>query len=131
MKPAATFAAVSSLILLAIMQARLHQSLPPPSLITRAEALATADRYVRHTWTATDANRFHGIDEKGVRVDTPDVTFSTSDTRVGWWKPGGGNVGIPYMWASIRRKALMLRCWPGNGRVIFPQQRSGDCSTMA
>jgi len=90
-----------ALIFLAIMHALLRHDSPPPSVLTRAQALAIADRYVRHTWIATEANAFHGVDEKGVRVDTPDTAFRTGDARVGWWKPGGQNIGVPYMWGGF------------------------------
>jgi cell wall-associated NlpC family hydrolase len=101
MKPSVAVAVFLALIFLAIMHSRLNHHSPPPSTLTRAQALATAERYVRHAWTATEANTFHGVDEKGVRVDTPDSAFRTGDSRVGWWKPGAQNVGVPYMWGGF------------------------------
>jgi cell wall-associated NlpC family hydrolase len=101
MKPFSAVCMLLAVILLAIMHARLNQNPPPPSFINRSEVLATAERYVQHTWTASEANAFHGVDERGVRVDTPDTAFRTRDSRVGWWKPGDQNVGIPYMWGGF------------------------------
>jgi hypothetical protein len=119
MKPAIAFVTLSALILLAIMHARLRQGPPPPSLVTRAEALATAERYVQHTWTGTEANRFHGVDENGVRVDTPDASFSTSGSRAGWWQPGARSIGIPYMWGGFDTPesfdaAMLAGKWAGD-----------------
>jgi hypothetical protein len=101
MKPSVTVSIFLALVLLAIMHKLLHRGPPPPSIVSRAQAIDIAKRYVQHTWTATEANAFHGVDEKGIRVDTPDAAFRTGDSRVGWWKPGGNNVGIPYMWGGF------------------------------
>ncbi len=34
--------------------------------------------YAEHEWYATDKNVFHGIDENGNCVDTPDVTWKVT-----------------------------------------------------
>lgn len=67
------------------------------------EALAIAESYRVHRWRASKSNAFHGYDAAGIRVDTPDVRFRPTDgvTRPGWWRPGSGNVGIPYQWGGF------------------------------
>jgi len=63
--------------------------------VTRAEVLQIAQAYAEHQWRGTSTNIYHGLDARGVRVDTPDME---------WWGPGGwyadGSVstGIPYCW---------------------------------
>jgi hypothetical protein len=94
------FLAVGAALLM-LMHHTLHRSPPPLSLVTRAEALATAERYVQHTWTATTANVFHGVDDRGIRVDTPDADFRPAEAREGWWRTDAPNVGIPYMWGGF------------------------------
>ncbi len=73
------------------------------SQVSRYEIMATAVAYLNHTWRATEANRFHGVDPDGVRVDTPDAAFpAPSPTSYpGWWQPGGMNQGIPYQWGGF------------------------------
>jgi hypothetical protein len=74
---------------------------PPPSQVTRSEAIQTAERYVKHTWVATALNAFHGVDEDGIHMDTPEETFVTSENDTGWWKIGETNMSIPYMWGGF------------------------------
>jgi hypothetical protein len=74
-----------------------------PSTVTRDEAIAVAERYVRHPWKPSNRNIFHGADADGVRVDTPDAGFRPADgkTRPGWWKAGAKNLGMPYKWGGF------------------------------
>ena len=69
----------------------------PAGSVKRHEAIAIADCYVQHRWRPTDANIFHGTDEKGVRVDTPDACYC----------PGGGVA------ASAGTHLLAARSMPG------------------
>lgn len=48
---------------------------PPPSTLTRKEAIATAERYLLMKWTPTEKNILHGNDANGIRVDTPDTSY--------------------------------------------------------
>jgi hypothetical protein len=141
--PSIAISFVVALGFLGIMHTCLHQSPTPPSFVTRAEALATAERYAKHEWTATETNAFHGADPKGIRVDTPDSAFRTSDTRVGWWRPGRKNVGMPYMWGGFDTPesfdaALLAGKWAGDistaekrrllDDAVSPQCAGVDCS---
>lgn len=63
----------------------------------RKEILKTAYAYALHEWKATEDNRMHGVDEDGVRVDTPDRSYRPG----GWRVDGGVNVGIPYKWGGF------------------------------
>ena len=61
----------------------------------RAEILAIAEAYRLHEWTPGPSNVLHGDDSRGVRVDTPDVSYDESG-----WRAGQVNVGVPYQWGS-------------------------------
>lgn len=73
----------------------------PASKVTRREAIAIASAYVLHRWQPTKANVFHGTDEKGIRVDTPDISYSPGDGVAGWWLPDQINIGLPYKWGGF------------------------------
>ena len=74
---------------------------PPPSSITRAQTIATAERYLTLTWKPTEKNILHGNDVNGLRVDTPDTTWQPATGNPGWWKPGAKNTGMPYKWGGF------------------------------
>lgn len=78
-----------------------QEGVPPPSRVTRAEALETAAAYVRHVWEPTAQNVFHAMDPDGIRVDTPDEGHQPSTGQKGWWRAGEKNVGIPYKWGGF------------------------------
>jgi cell wall-associated NlpC family hydrolase len=65
--------------------------------ITRQEVLRSAEAYAREEWRATDHNVFHGTDQSGVRIDTPDAQWWG---RGGWYSDGRVNVGLPYCWGG-------------------------------
>ena len=73
----------------------------PPSMVTRAEAIATADRYLTFAWTPTEKNILHGKDANGIRVDTPDTSYQPATGNPGWWKPGVKNIVMPYKWGGF------------------------------
>ena len=60
--------------------------------VTPAEALAMADLYVQHQWTATAANITNGRinDPNGVEIETPE------------WVESGSNYHAPYQWGGFR-----------------------------
>jgi len=74
---------------------------PPPSTVTRKEAIATAERYLMLKWTPAEKNILHGNDANGLRVDTPDTTYMPAKGNPGWWKPGVKNIGMPYKWGGF------------------------------
>lgn len=69
--------------------------------VDRQSAIKMARRYASHRWTPTKRNVWHGYDEQGTRVDTPDFEFRSPGIRPGWWKPGVENQGIPYKWGGF------------------------------
>jgi hypothetical protein len=69
--------------------------------VSRAEVIQIAETYWRHEWLPTEQHAFHGRDQRGVRVDTPDVAFKPPNAQRGWWVPGRVNRGIPYMWGGF------------------------------
>lgn len=72
------------------------------SSVRRAEVIATAQAYCEHRWRASASNIKHGLDGRGIRVDTPDRDFRPEDgTRPGWWLPGEWNRGLPYQWGGF------------------------------
>lgn len=75
----------------------------PASQVGRQESIAIAESYRVHRWKPTDRNAFHGDDDRGIRVDTPDIRFRPRDgvTRPGWWRSNRSNVGIPYQWGGF------------------------------
>ena len=60
--------------------------------VTPAEALAMADLYVQHQWTATAANITNGRinDPNGVEIETPE------------WVESGSNYHVPYQWGGFK-----------------------------
>ncbi len=78
------------------------EKIGPLSTVTPEEALAMAERYVNHRWTAGPQHIKHGLDKDGIRVDTPDAAFHPPGRTSGWWKAGAGhvNTGIPYCWGG-------------------------------
>ncbi len=73
-----------------------------PSAPTRSEAMALAEQYVNHSWTAGAANIHHGKDPKGIPVNTLDAAGKeTHGIETGWWLVGETNVGLPYKWGGF------------------------------
>jgi hypothetical protein len=82
---------------------------PAPS-VSRQEILAIAHSYQKLQWTPTEDHVFHGADEYGIRVDTPDVSYGGPGAiRPGWWKPGEMNTGMPYQWGGFDTPAQFLK----------------------
>ncbi len=61
-----------------------------------------AESYVNHRWTGGPEHVKHGLDEDGVRVDTPDAGFKPPGRRPGWWSTDSRqvNVGIPFCYGG-------------------------------
>lgn len=76
-------------------------ALKPPSKVTRSQVMSTAMRYAAHPWTGTAANVKHGMDDAGIRVDTPDISYQESGAVPGYWVPGQLNYGMPYQWGGF------------------------------
>jgi cell wall-associated NlpC family hydrolase len=75
--------------------------MPTLSHVTRAECMDIADAYRLHRWTPSAANVRHCCDAKGIRVDTPDVSYNPNGAVPGWWTPGTVNEGVPYQWGGF------------------------------
>jgi hypothetical protein len=71
--------------------------LRPGPAVTREQVLATAQDYANHPWRGTAANVFHGLDNAGTWIDTPDVDFWGEG---GWYADGRTNIGVPYCWGG-------------------------------
>ena len=98
----------------------------PPSTVTRAEAMATAEMYRTLKWEPTSANVFHGRDAKGISVDTPDVRYKPASGFAGYWKPGNINVGMPYKWDGYDTpESFLIGIGAGKaaGDVCTPEKR--------
>jgi hypothetical protein len=74
---------------------------PAQAQVSRAEAIEIAERYLRFEWKPSARNAFHGVDKDGVRVDTPDASYTPKETRPGWWVAGQVNQGMPYKWGGF------------------------------
>jgi hypothetical protein len=82
-------------------QTLLLPSVPGPAAsVTRDEVLAIAGAYSRMEWQPAAHHAFHGLDSKGIRVDTPDAGFRLLG-KTGWWKPGRVEMGMPYKWGGF------------------------------
>ncbi len=69
----------------------------PGPAVTRNQVLVTAEAYASHSWQATSANVFHGLDNGGAWIDTPDADFWGVG---GWYTDGRTNIGVPYCWGG-------------------------------
>lgn len=56
--------------------------------------------YANFEWQATEKNVLHGVDDTGIFVDTPDITWKGQTLNCGWWKVDEINIGIPYSWGN-------------------------------
>ena len=65
-------------------------------VVSRDEVLEIAGRYADHRWQASANNVFHGRDQSGIYVDTPDSSFHKDGFVI-----GSSNVGIPYKWGGF------------------------------
>lgn len=73
----------------------------PLSSVTPTECLQTAENYRTHRWTPGTGNVKHGPDSRGIRIDTPDVSYHPPGAIPGWWVPGTQTEGIPYQWGGF------------------------------
>lgn len=64
-----------------------------------ARVLKRAKGFASIPWTAEEKNLFHGEDDMGYRVDTPDEGYTHSQYPCAWWKLGE-NRGMPYAWGG-------------------------------
>ena len=71
----------------------------PAASVTRAEALGIAEACRSHRWTPAEQNLRHGLDKKGVRVDTPDALRALDPGCQ--WRPGVVQQGLPYKWGGF------------------------------
>ncbi len=94
-------AAVFLLALIAATHAAGAESPAAPSTVTRAETMATAEKYRTLEWIPAAANVRHGRDAKDIRVDTPDENFRGKSSLRGWWTAGLLNVSMPYKWGGF------------------------------
>ncbi|WP_411847121.1 hypothetical protein AAFN60_06670 [Roseibacillus persicicus] len=96
--------------------------------VTRVEVIQMANAYCLHKWTPTEANIFHGEDEQGIRVDTPDRGFRRAGTRPGWWVLGEVNEGVPYQWGGFDTPAAFDKKVAQGfaaGDIYTPAKRKG------
>lgn len=93
----------------------------------RRASLAIAKKFAQFQWRATKDNVFHGEDQNGVRVDTPDRSFVSRG-----FSTDGVNVGLPYQWggfSSLEEFEAGLRAgkWAGH----LPRGRGAQGSSQA
>jgi hypothetical protein len=56
--------------------------------------------YAEHNWKPMIENSYHGYDEDGILVNTPDESFKSSKYSCGWWLSDHVNKAIPYNWGG-------------------------------
>lgn len=66
----------------------------------RTEVVNLAAKYAEFEWKASDMNTFHGYDDDGVLVNTPDTGFTSEVYDCGWWRPNQINTGMAYSWGG-------------------------------
>lgn len=49
---------------------------------------------------ASEKSLYHGYDQDGVLVNTPDVTYLSEKYQCGWWHVNQENIGLPYSWGG-------------------------------
>lgn len=77
-------------------------SYAPAETVRSSEVMRIAESYRLHPWTPTQANVFHGYDEEGILVNTPNHGYAAGrGTAEGWWKVNEQNTGVPYMWGGF------------------------------
>lgn len=94
--------------------------------ITSSECLKTAEAYRTHRWTATSANVVHGFDSKGIRLDTPDISYQKPGAIPGWWRTDTTNEGVPYQWGGFSTLAEFesgVRAGKAAGDVYTSEKR--------
>lgn len=64
------------------------------------DVIRKAMEYANYEWYATEKNVMHGVDDNGVEIDTPDITWKGEVLDCGWWKTNQKNIGIPYGWGN-------------------------------
>ncbi len=97
------------------------------------KVIEKALEYANYQWCATEKNVLHGMDENGVEVDTPDVTWKGEVLDCGWWKPNVMNTGIPYGWgraSTIEEFEKGLREGMFAGNVPEDKSRRGSYRTV-
>ncbi len=92
-------------------------------------------RFFAHMpWTAEEKNRFHGEDQMGYRVDTPDKDYQGSQYPCAWWQVGA-NEGMPYAWGGWSDENQFLQGlkagkYAGNIPEDRPKVISRECVGM-
>ncbi len=70
------------------------------SNIWRNNVVKCALGYANHLWKPSSINSYHGYDEDGILVNTPDSGYKSSKYNCGWWLMDQFNKGIPYNWGG-------------------------------
>jgi len=106
--------------------------------LTRAAVVEHAYAFAKHRWSASGGNAFHGEDEWGNRIDTPDRVGSGLAT--GWSHEGEPNIGVSYQWGGWSSLAefesgVAQGKWAGHlptsGQSFFTDAAVGvDCSGL-
>lgn len=66
----------------------------------RDNVINTAMDFVNVIWIPNESNIYHGYDNNGILVNTPDIEFSSKKYHWGWWKLHETNQGVPYNWGG-------------------------------
>lgn len=112
--------------------------------ISREDILQTAQLYESFQWEGNNRNVYHGRDQHGILVNTPDQWYQDEEEYAkGWWKIGATNTGIPYKWGgfdslSSFRKGLKKGKYAGDvfreekrvqlGKAVSKKCIGVDCS---
>lgn len=102
--------------------------------------LEKARYYAVMPWQGAEKNRFHGEDDQGYRVDTPDIGYTECQYPCAYWKIGEENQGMPYCWGGWTdekqfAEGLSQGKYAGNvpqdrPKVISRQAVGMDCSGL-
>lgn len=120
---------LASVLALSLIGCSTPRALPEAStypIVSRQECLLIAEAYRTHAWTGSAANIMHGLDSRGIRVDTPDSTYQKPGAIPGWWRTGVPNQGVPYQWGGFSTLAEFdagLRAGKAAGDVYTSDKR--------
>ncbi len=98
----------------------------PAQTVSRAEVLAIAESFVRHSWHGSPANVRHGRDTSGVEIHTPDRAGGRAQPDHDAWVVGAKNTGVPYKWGGFDTPARFdagLKNGKAAGDLYTPEKR--------
>lgn len=86
------------------------------------DSIRIAKSYADLKWQPEARHVRHGLDSRGILVQTPDTTLGGEFAGRGYWKPGETAIGMPYKWGGFDTPESFLR-------GIAVGKKGGDVAT--